>query len=331
VVLTDSASRGDNASGVAAGMLAPAFEALLDPLAEDHFPLLAVARDFWTDLAQTLPSGGRLIDRTGALYLAADDEDMRRRAAQLAAFDPTSETLPAALARGLCPGLTVDRPALFCALDWRLEPAATLRALQEAFLGEGGRLVNQGVTGWSVGRAMLSSGDALAAEVLVLATGAALVPMAGVPEYAQLSPIKGQILRFGGAAPLAGPVVRTSGVYVVPSSGGAVVGATMQAGLNDRRIEPDAVARLQSNAALLFAGLGPCSPTAYAGVRASTSDGLPLVGFSRGEPGLMLAVGARRNGWLLAPAMADVAAGLLRGLHTGAFGQAFDPGRFAYC
>jgi glycine oxidase len=330
VVLTDCALRGDNASGVAAGMLAPVFESLLDPVADDHFPLLAVARDFWTGLLDTLPAGETLIDRSGALYLAIDDEDMRWRAERIAAFDPGREILSPAVARGLCPGLTADRPALFSALDWRLEPGATLLALQEAFLGEGGRLAHQGVTGWSDRQAMLSSGEALAAEVLVLATGAAVVPVAGLREYAQLSPIKGQILRFGGAAPLAGPVVRAEGVYVVPSAGGAVVGATMQAGLNDRRIEPDAVAALQLSASLLFAGLAQAIPTAFAGVRASTPDGLPMVGFSRGQSGLMLAVGARRNGWLLAPAMADVVAGHLRGLETGAFGQAFDPGRFAH-
>ena len=40
VRLFDPAPLGANASGVAAGMLAPAFEAVLDPLAAGHFGLL---------------------------------------------------------------------------------------------------------------------------------------------------------------------------------------------------------------------------------------------------------------------------------------------------
>ena len=55
-----------------------------------------------------------------------------------------------------------------------------------------------------------------------------------------------------------------------------------------------------------------------AGVRAATPDGLPLVGFSR-TPGVILAVGARRNG------RAEILAGLSPGQRivvSGAFGLA---------
>jgi glycine oxidase len=41
------------------------------------------------------------------------------------------------------------------------------------------------------------------------------------------------------------------------------------------------------------------------GVRAATPDGLPLVGRSS-TPGVWIAAGARRNGWLLAPLIAKV-------------------------
>lgn len=103
----------------------------------------------------------------------------------------------------------------------------------------------------------------------------------------------------------------------------------MQAGRGDRDIEPEAVAGLRAAASAIYPHLGRARAVAYAGVRAATPDGLPLVGFSGGPRGIMLAVGARRNGWLLAPAMADVAAARLRGVPAGAFGEAFDPARFA--
>ncbi|WP_374532535.1 FAD-dependent oxidoreductase, partial [Phenylobacterium sp.] len=50
VTVFDPAGPGDNASGVAAGMLAPAFEAVLDPAAAPHFDLLLAARDLWPAL-----------------------------------------------------------------------------------------------------------------------------------------------------------------------------------------------------------------------------------------------------------------------------------------
>jgi glycine oxidase len=51
---------------------------------------------------------------------------------------------------------------------------------------------------------------------------------------------------------------------------------------------------------------------ASAGVRSATPDGLPLVGESS-RPGVFLALGARRNGWLLAPMIAGLMARSLAG------------------
>jgi glycine oxidase len=311
-------------------MLAPAFESVLDPLAADHFPLLAVARDYWPELADSLPGGQDLIERAGALYLAEDDDDLRHRSGQLALFDPVSDILSAAAAQSLSPGLTTKGLALFTALDWRLDPRVMLGLLQAAFQAEGGTLRRSAVTDWSKSQAILSSGERHGADVLVLATGADTSLLSGLAECARLSPIKGQILRFDGAAPLAGPTVRAPDVYLAPSASGVMAGATMQAGRGDRDIEPEAVGRLRAAALGLFASLAGAPCSASAGVRAATPDGLPMVGFSASDSGLMLAIGARRNGWLLAPAMADVVAGRLRGLQPGAFGQAFDPARFAF-
>ena len=71
VLLADPGAPGDNASGVAAGMLAPAFESVLDPASANHFDLLRAARDRWPDFEQRL--GGREIGlaRSGAVWLSA--------------------------------------------------------------------------------------------------------------------------------------------------------------------------------------------------------------------------------------------------------------------
>src|SRR3569833_2923848 len=77
VTLADPAEVGDNASGVAAGMLAPVCEALLDPVSHDHLPLLRQAREAW-DLV--LPDLAVSIDRSGAVIEAAASPDLLDRA-----------------------------------------------------------------------------------------------------------------------------------------------------------------------------------------------------------------------------------------------------------
>src|SRR5690348_3230666 len=61
---------GANASSVAAGMIAPVFEAVLDAEARAHLPLLMRARDLWPGLAERT---GVALDRSGALAVGPDD------------------------------------------------------------------------------------------------------------------------------------------------------------------------------------------------------------------------------------------------------------------
>ena len=62
------------------------------------------------------------------------------------------------------------------------------------------------------------------------------------------------------------------------------------------------------------------------GVRGASPDGLPMAG-ALGE-GLFAALAPRRNGWLLAPAVARTVAGAIAGESKTAFSAAFDPLRF---
>jgi glycine oxidase len=305
VLLADPAARGDNASGVAAGMLAPACEALLDPNSAGHFALLKDARDAWDRI---LPDLAGALDRSGAILQAADPAATLARAeAAGMAFEPISE----ADARRRSPGLGATGPFLFTPEDWRLEPQAMLEALHAALAEAGGAITRADVRGLAPG-----------ADVLIRATGPG----------GDLKPIKGQILRFPGAGPKRGPVVRGEGVYVAPSAGGVIAGATMEEGRSDRDIDPDAVARLAAGARRLFPELEAADVEARAGVRAATPDGLPLVGPGEGEEGLtaqvLVARGARRNGWLLAPLIAEVLLDRLTGRPASVAAAAFDPARF---
>ena len=320
VLLADPAPRAANASGVAAGMLAPAFEAALDPVSSGHFELLKTARDLWPALAERL-SGVRL-GRSGALWVG-DEASNAAMLAKLQALGARAEALGAAAAEALSPGLLAPAGAVFTADDWTLEPQAMLAALQ----GAGGQTRAAAVQAWWGDLASLSDGSTIPADTLVLAAGLAAEGLSDPPpELAALQPIKGQIATLAGAAPQGGPVARGEGVYVVPRAAGVLAGATMETGSRDVTVDPAAVERLRSAAARLYPGLGETSAVGAAGIRAATPDGLPLVGESR-RPGVWLAMGARRNGWLLAPLIAEVLADQLAGGRGGPWAKAFAPGR----
>jgi glycine oxidase len=318
VVLTDPAQLGDNASGVAAGMLAPVFEAALDPSARPHFDLLLAARDLWPQLALET---GVVLDRAGALAVGTG-ERLDRLEAALAELGVTPERLSAQAAEARAPGVCMPQAgALFTGEDWRIDPDQALGALLKAARE----------AGVEMRRAPLQLGEAC--DWRLLATGADPAPGGLAPELVRLEPIKGHILRAAGVS-YQGAVVRGEGVYLTPGDGGLVIGASMERGAHDRAVDPGQVERLSQAGQALFPALEGAELSAAVGVRAASADGLPLVGFSR-TAGVLMAAGARRNGWLLAPLVARIVTALVFGTDPGPFaarmGSArFEPGGGAY-
>ncbi len=327
VVLSDTADAPLNASSVAAGMLAPAMEAVLDPLSRSHFGLLKQARNRWPPFLDGITDEGARPEQCGVLWIAAEPSqaDVLERLGELGA---PAEQLSGARAEAMSQDLKAPAGGVFTGEDWRLDPRATLQAMERAFLALGGERRHAGLAAFAPGGALFQDGERLATDAVVLATGLAPRDLAEpLPELDCLEPIKGQILRFHGASPRSGPCVRAPGIYVAPSTGAVVAGATMEPGLDDLQVDPAAVARRQSLASGLFPPLAALEPAPAAGVRSSTPDGLPMVGPSS-RSGLFLAVGARRNGWLLAPLMAEVLADRIAGAAPGGWAERLDPARF---
>ena len=288
----------DNASSIAAGMLAPAFEAALDPQGAS-FALLRAARDLWPDVIEGLGPTG--FERCGA-RMEAPGETLARLASAFSQFGAAFES-----ASG----------GIFTPEDWRLDPALALRAMMAEALGTDRVPIISRVIGADLQSVTLENGQFLEADAVVLACGYGGLDLA--PELSALIPIKGQIVRFPGASFFGGPILRSESGYLVPGWGGALAGTTMQTGRSDRVIDPDVTARLVAQAIALAPVLAGVETQASAAVRPATSDGLPMIGQS--QSGVWLATGARRNGWLLAPMAARLIAG-------GLTGQAGD-GRFA--
>jgi glycine oxidase len=302
---------GPQASAVAAGMLAPVFETVLDGGEPADLDLLLASRNLWPALAGRT---GIEIDRSGAVAVgsAAWLADVR---AGLARLGLRGADLPRPLLDDLAPGLAADAEGVLSREDWRLDPRAALGALRQAAEAAG-----------VIFRAEVVTGRA-DTDWLVVATGAGQGLTGVAPELQALTPIKGRILRYadrrGGRVSLRGEAA-----YAVPGTEGLAVGATMEPGRTDTEADLASLAPMIAAAERLFPGLSGATFNVSAGVRASTPDGLPMVG-PAAAPGVILAVGARRNGWLLAPLVARIVTACVTGADAGPYASRLDPARFA--
>ncbi|MFF3398330.1 glycine oxidase ThiO [Streptomyces sp. NPDC002659] len=187
--------------------------------------------------------------------------------------------------------------------------------------------------------AVLTDGDELTADQVVLAGGSLSGRLGGVPAEVlpPVRPVKGQVLRLTvptAYAPFLSrtvrAVVRGSDVYLVPRENGElVIGATSEELGWDRTVTAGGVYELLRDAHELVPGITelPLTET-RAGLRPASPDNAPLLGPSA-LPGLHLATGHYRNGVLLTPVTGDVLAELLS---TGVLpdeARAFTPLRFS--
>jgi glycine oxidase len=296
-----------NASSVAAGMIAPVMETVLDGADAARAILLLAARDLWPDFAAAT---GIALYREGAEWRGGDVEAIQARIEAL--------------------GFTAraTRDGLFIADDWRLDPVQALAALWA--LDGITRIYGQATAiapttaGWRVSGPDFGP---VQAKAVVAATGwspRALAAPDPVPELLELiHPIRGQLEHIAG--PGLDHVVRGPNGYVAPAPGGVVSGASMQPGETD--ISPDAALSARYvEAARDLIGTATVASVSRVGIRGASPDGLPIAGLV--APGLAVALAPRRNGWLLGPLVADIVADALDGRAPGPWAGSLDPARF---
>ena len=123
--------------------------------------------------------------------------------------------------------------------------------------------------------------------------------------------MKGQLVRLRFETPPATRVLWSDGCYIVPWQDGTVlVGATMEdAGFDERPTSAGVSQLLEAAAALLPAARDAAFVDVRAGLRPSLGGGaVPFVGPSPVMAGVTIAAGHFRNGVLLAPLTAALAA-----------------------
>ncbi|MFN3573803.1 MAG: NAD(P)/FAD-dependent oxidoreductase [Phenylobacterium sp.] len=297
-----------NASRVAAGMIAPVSEALTDESARPHVDLLLAAGALWPAFAA---ENGLDLDRTGTLLLG-DEARLAGLETALSALGRSSHRLGPSELPDFPLGFAAGLGALAIAEDWRIDSSA---------------LLSMAVVAEDLGVVFNTAPpDLQTIDRLVVATGWSPSSVKLAPELKVLSPIKGHILSLP-YLDYTGPALRGPGAYAVPSDLGPLIGATMEVGRGEGTVDAAVARDFAARAAAVFPRLADRPWIAAAGVRAATPDGLPMVGESAAD-GVILATGARRNGWLLAPMVGRMVADVVLGYDPGPWAKRLDPRRF---
>jgi glycine oxidase len=334
---------GAGASGVAAGMLAPVGEAAWGE--EDLLRAALAAHGMWAGFAAQLEDAAGSTSRllaSGALHVALDRDEaaeLRRRHELMRSLGLDAEWLTGRACRELEPGLAPGAVGgVHAPHEAAVDPGAAVSALVAA-CARAGVDVRAGsevdgllMEGERAAGVTVSSGARHPAGAVVAAAGA-WSGLDWLPEEARppVRPVKGQILTLRGPAgrPVAGGIVVTERVYLVPRPDGRLVaGATVEELGFDTTVTAGGVHELLREAYRALPDIAELElERAVAGLRPGTPDNAPIVGRSAVE-GLILATGHYRNGVLLAPLTAAGVAAVLTGDALPAELEVADPGRF---
>jgi glycine oxidase len=311
VVVLERRHCGAEASGAAAGMLAPLAEAHAVgpflPLAlaglDAHTPWLDRLRaETGLDLGPHGPGMLRVAGDSEVNAMRAAFEWQREQGLPLVWLDPSE-------VRELEPCLAACAGAILSPREQHAQPPLIVQALAR-LLASRGAAIREGAParGFSVSRnrveAVQTDDGVLECTEVVIAGGAwtpAIAAELGVE--VGVEPIRGQILALAPSPMPLRHTVYTAAGYLVPKPDGRlIVGASEDQAGFDARPTAGGIDRLLAMAMRLAPGLASAPfGSAWAGLRPATPDRLPLLGPLPGWENVTLATGHFRNGVLLAP------------------------------
>ncbi|MFD0586402.1 glycine oxidase ThiO [Paenibacillus sp. GCM10027627] len=143
-------------------------------------------------------------------------------------------------------------------------------------------------------------------------------------------PIRGQICSFpGGSEDIRHMVFSSQAYWVAKRNGQIVCGASEDVSGFVTDVTEKGINRLLRASDRWFPGLtSKGTACRWAGLRPATPDGLPLIGRVLGDPTIMMAAGHYRNGILLSPVTSKMVGDMLEGVDRGITPTLFSPDRF---
>ena len=314
---------GQEATGAAAGMLtARAYANPGEPLSE----LCAEGARRYPALVEELrleTGADPHYTRCGSVRLAAGPEDARAIESLAARHEnagwPVERVAGDRLAELAGAGVRGDGPALAFPDEAILDSRELVRGLRLSAERRGVRFFTETpVTGLRVEggacRGVRSAREELAAGAVVDAAGAWAGLAVGDAFAVPIAPARGQLVELAAGAARPRCVLHRDHFYLAPREHGRLLaGATVESAGYDRSVTASAVESLLRRAADLVPALaGARFVRAWAGLRPTAPDGLPILGETP-LPGYFLAAGGFRNGILMAPAVAPLLAGAVLG------------------
>ncbi len=318
VTLLEREDLASQASGAAAGMLAPICESSGEgAFFEFGLRSLEMMPALAAELLELSGVDPQYV-ASGVLRVALSEAEalhLREQAARLQRFGLQWLAAEPACARE--PALTPDN----CGTLWSPREGHVFSPqLTRAYAGAAARYGATIVTGMpALGLLMegdrvtgvISPGGPMPSGHVVLAAGVwTRFCVEWLGRRLPLEPVRGQILALGAPPSAPRSIVWGEEAYLVPKRNGTViVGATSERAGFDRRTTVTGVASLLMAAPRLLPALSDAPfLQAWAGLRPETPDQLPVIGPVPGIEGLTLAAGHYRNGVLLSPATARLVA-----------------------
>ncbi len=320
------------ATNAAAGMLGAVSEIHFGET--DHTPLLLAAAAAWPAFARNLEeiSGQNIsFSQSGTLLCGvtqSDRAEIDRLAALHVSLGLDSRDVDRNDLGGLEPSLSprITR-AHFVSGDHHVDGRAVASAMACVLRSRGVSVVTNRVIAVEVASSNSSVTDDMGtryeADHVVVAAGSLTNSITGLEQarVPMIRPVKGEILRLFDAHRSLRHVIRAivSGrsVYLVPRPNGEVViGATSLESADGETVRAGGVFELLSDARSVFPGLDELAfVEANTGLRPARESGSPFI--TRYDGQVTVLGGHYRNGILLAPITASVAAGLvLHGSHS---------------
>jgi len=326
VTVLETGVCGGQASGAAAGMLAPFSENGDQP---DPFFLLSLESlrlyPEWVREIREVSGTEFSYVKSGSLYVIYHEADilaLRSRRRWQNEYGADGELISADELLRLEPHVSRSAVgALYCPHEAHVYAPDFVKALEQACRVIGvtiaDRLERTDIAEWERGIAVLSAdGRKFTADRLVVCAGAWSGLMErtfslSIPVY----PIRGQICAYETPhEPVRHMVFCSQGYVVAKQNGTLVCGASEDVAGFDASVTEQGIARLEKWNRQLYPFLASMTPFhKWAGLRPATQDGYPLIGPLRRSEAVLFATGHYRNGILLSPVTAKIIADFMDG------------------
>ncbi|WP_219834501.1 glycine oxidase ThiO [Paenibacillus sp. R14(2021)] len=354
VTVVEPGRVGGQASGAAAGMLAPYTENGELPDAFFQLCLDSLHRyPEWVRKIEEVSGQSAELTNCGSLTVAMHEADLQPLQARLAwqqRFGASAELIGQERLRKMEPLLHGGAAgALYCPTESHVHAPKLVAALEAACRRLGVRILEQagaiappraGSGGRVDAVVETAAYGSVSGDVLIVCAGAwanTYAALCGFP--IPVHPIRGQICSFdltgaddrAAGASVSHMVFSSQAYWVQKRDGQLVCGASEDAAGYDTSVTDRGIDRLTRWTPRVFPFLGGRAPAMrWAGLRPATRDGRPLIGMVPGSPNVLIAAGHYRNGILLSPATAAMIGDLLIGVAPRqAEAASFAPDRFA--